>query len=58
MGKKYWVMLYEMFSQEDKIREKYSELSNVVDLIMESINLSDKTDEINKKLQELNKEEK
>lgn len=58
MGKKYWIMLYEMFSQEDELREKYSELSNVVDIIMESIRLSDKTDEINKKLQELNKEEK
>lgn len=58
MGKKYWIMLYEMFSHEDELREKYSELSNVVDIIMESIRLSDKTDEINKKLQELNKEEK
>lgn len=50
-------MLYEMFSHEDEIREKYSELSHVVDLIMESINLSDKTDEVTKKLQELNKDE-
>lgn len=58
MGKKYWIMLYEMFSHEDELREKYSELSNVVDIIMESIRLSDKTDEIYKKLQELNKEEK
>lgn len=57
MGKKYWIMLYEMFSHEDEIREKYSELSHVVDLIMESINLSDKTDEVTKKLQELNKDE-
>lgn len=58
MGKKYWVMLYEMFSREEGLQEKYKELSNVVDLIMESIRLSDQTDEINKKLQELNKEEK
>lgn len=58
MGKKYWIMLYEMFSNEEGLQEKYKELSNVVDLIMESIRLSDKTDEINKKLQELNKEEK
>lgn len=58
MGKKYWIMLYEMFSNEEGLQEKYQELSNVVDLIMESIRLSDQTDEINKKLQELNKEEK
>lgn len=58
MGKKYWVMLYEMFSREEGLQEKYKELSNVVDLIMESIRLSDQTDEVNKKLQELNKEEK
>ena len=58
MGKKYWVMLYEMFSNEEGLQEKYKELSNVVDLIMESIKLSDQTDEVNKKLQELNKEEK
>lgn len=57
MGKKYWVMLYNMFSAEDEIREKYSELSHVVDVIMESIRLSEQTDEVNKKLQELNKEE-
>lgn len=58
MGKKYWIMLYEMFSNEEGLQEKYKELSNVVDLIMESIRLSDQTDEVNKKLQELNKEEK
>lgn len=58
MGKKYWIMLYEMFSREEGLQEKYKELSNVVDLIMESIRLSDQTDEVNKKLQELNKEEK
>lgn len=58
MGKKYWIMLYEMFSREEGLQEKYKELSNVVDLIMESIKLSDQTDEVNKKLQELNKEEK
>lgn len=58
MGKKYWIMLYEMFSNEEGLQEKYKELSNVVDLIMESIKLSDQTDEVNKKLQELNKEEK
>lgn len=58
MGKKYWIMLYEMFSREEGLQEKYKELSNVVDLIMESIKLSDQTDEVNKKLQELNKEDK
>lgn len=57
MGKKYWIMLYEMFTAEDDIREKYSELAHVVDIIMESIKLSEKTEEINKKLQEMNKED-
>ena len=57
MSKKYWNMLYELFSQNDDLREKYSELSNVVDKIIENIKLSEELDKIQKELQELNKED-
>ena len=57
MSKKYWKMLYNMFTNEEELQEKYSELSNVVDKIMESIRLSEESEKINKELQELNKED-
>ena len=57
MNKKYWLKLYDMFSKEDELREKYQDLSNVIDKIVESIRLSEETEKIQKELQELNKDE-
>lgn len=57
MSKKYWKMLYNMFTNEEELQEKYSELSNVVNKIMKSIRLSEESDKINEELRELNKED-
>lgn len=57
MSKKYWKMLYNMFTNEEELQEKYSELSNIVNKIMKSIRLAEETAKINEELQELNKED-
>lgn len=57
MSKKFWRMLNEMFTAEDTIREKYSELAMLVEKTNIVIDLQEKTEELSKELQEMNKED-
>lgn len=55
MSKKFWRMLKEMFENEEL--EKYSELKTLVLKTNEIIDLQEKTEELSKELQEINKED-
>lgn len=54
MSKENWLSLYDIFVNED-LGKKYPEMDKVLSLIVESIKLADKQEEINKELQEINK---
>lgn len=57
MSKKFWRMLDDLFATEDDIREKYSELATLVEKTNIIIELQEKTEELSKELQEMNKED-
>lgn len=57
MSKKFWRMLNELFTVEDDIREKYSDLATLVEKTNIVIELQEKTEELSKELQEMNKED-
>ena len=56
MSKKFWKKLAELLAVEE-LKGDYSELKDIVVLVNESIELDDRKEEINKKLQEMNKED-
>ena len=56
MSKENWLSLYDIFEKED-LGKKYEDMYKVLSLIVESIKLADKQEEINKELQEINKNE-
>lgn len=56
MSKEYWQELNQMFIDNEKLASEHKELSETINLICKSIELSNELDEINKKLQ--NKEGK
>lgn len=57
MSKKYWLMLEELFTKHEDVKNEYESLYKVVSKAVQSIKLSDELEKINKELQELNKED-
>lgn len=56
MKEKYYNELNEMFLASDELQKEHAELFNVICLIVEHIKKTHEIEELNKKLQELNKE--
>lgn len=56
MKEKYYNELNEMFLASDEMQKEHAELFNVIQLIVEHIKKTHEIEELNKKLQELNKE--
>ena len=55
MKEKYYDELNEIFLASDDLQKEHAELFNVIQLIVEHIKKTQEIDELNKKLQELNK---
>jgi hypothetical protein len=56
MKEKYYNELNEIFLASDEMQKEHAELFNVICLIVEHIKKTHEIEELNKKLQELNKE--
>ncbi len=56
MKEEYYNELNEMFLASDEMQKEHAELFNVIQLIVEHIKKTHEIEELNKKLQELNKE--
>lgn len=55
MKEKYYDELNEIFLASDDLQKEHPELFNVIQLIVQHIKKTQEIDELNKKLQELNK---
>lgn len=58
MKKTFWLELSKIFEDNEELALTYKELCEMVKLVCEDLVLQDKREEISKKLQELNKDEK
>ena len=56
MKEKYYDELNDIFLASDEMQKEHAELFNVISLIVEHIKKTHEIEELNKKLQELNKE--
>lgn len=57
MKKEYWKRLDSLFTENEELRSNYEDVAKVISKIVESIELEEKREELNKELQELNKED-
>lgn len=58
MKSEYYKEVYDILSDHPEEREKHPKLTKVIELIIHAIELQDESNEVNKKLSELNKENK
>ena len=57
MKGKYYKDAHDMFEKYPEAKKEFKELYEVIELILHAIDLQEQSNEVNKKLSELNKEE-
>lgn len=58
MKSAYYIQVNQMFDRCPELKEEFKDLYEVIQLILHAIDLQEESNEVNKKLNEMNKEDK